>query len=437
MKKIILLVVAVGFLSSGKPQAADNWPHWRGPLANGFVPGGDPPVKWDEKTNVRWRTPIPGKGSSTPIVWGERIFVLTAIDTGREAAAADLPRPDPGFERIPRAPTTYYQFIILCLDRNSGQVLWKQVATEQVPHEGHHPTHSYAAYSPTTDGQRLYASFGSRGVYCYDFDGKLLWKRNLGRMNTRLGWGEGASPVIHGDTLVLNWDQEKNSFIIALDAKTGQTRWKVDRDEATTWATPLVAEHKGRTQVITMGTKLVRSYDLATGELIWQCGGHTVNCIPSPLRYRDTVICVSGYKGHYACAVPLDAKGDVTGKVLWEHKQGTPYVPSPVLAGERLYFTQFNMPVLTCLDAQTGKPLIDRQRLPGLETLYASPVCAGGRLYFCDREGNTLVLKQSDRVEVLALNRLGEAIDASPVVLGKQLLLRGEKHLYCIRVPSR
>jgi outer membrane protein assembly factor BamB len=264
-------------------------------------------------------------------------------------------------------------------------------------------------------------------------DGKLIWKRDLGRMNTRLGWGEAVTPVLHGDTLVLNRDQETGSCVLALNATTGETRWKVDRDEATTWNTPLIVDYKGRTQVVLNGTNRVRSYDLSTGELIWQCGGQTVNPIPSPVLRDDAVICMSGYRGAAAMAIPLDATGDLTGskKVIWQLDRGTPYVPSPLLAGDRIYFTQGNESVLTCVDARTGKPIFQRERLPGLGTLYASPVGAKDRVYFVDRDGVAVVLRQSDKVEVLKTNRLDDHFDASPVVVGKQLFLRGE-NLYCI-----
>jgi outer membrane protein assembly factor BamB len=412
----------------------DNWPQWRGPLANGTAPKGDPPVRWDEQTHVKWKTPIPGKGSSTPIVWGDRVFVLTALDTARPAAPEDLPKADGRFEKKTNAPTTYYQFLVLCLDRRTGKVLWQKTATEQVPHEGHHPTHSYAAGSPTTDGKSLYVSFGSRGLYCYDLDGNLKWQRDFGKLNSRLGWGEAVTPTLHGDTLVVPWDQEADSCITALDARTGKTLWKTPRDEPSTWTTSLITEYMGRTQVITNGTNRARSYDLATGKEIWQCGGQTVNPIPSAVRFGDTVVCMSGYKGSTALAISLDATGDVTqsDRVVWRHGRGTPYVPSPLLAGNRLYFTDVNDARLTCLDARTGKPILDKVRLPGLSSLYASPVCAAGRIYLPDRDGTTLVLKDGDKLEVLATNRLGETIDASPAVVGKQLFLRGEKHLFCI-----
>ncbi len=439
MKKLTVLAVGLvltAAVSAGEPTKEQfaNWNQWRGPLATGTAPDADPPTRWDADTNVKWKTAIPGRGTSTPIVWGDRVFVLTAIDTGKVADDADLPKTDPKLEKKTSAPNTYHQFVVLCLDRKSGAVRWKKVATEQVPHEGHYPTHTYAAGSPYTDGKHLYVSFGSFGVYCYTLDGELQWQRELGHMQTRFGWGEASTPVLTGDVLIVNWDQEVGSFIVGLDARTGEVKWKVERAEPTSWATPLVVEHKGRTQVVVNGTKKTRSYDPADGKLLWECGGQTVNCIPSPVTKDGVVFCVSGYKGALAAAISLDARGDVTGtdKVLWKYEKATPYVPSPLLLGDRLYFTQSNTAMLTSLDVKTGKPVIDRERLPGLGELYASPVAAAGRIYVVDRDGTTRVLKAGDALEVLATNRLGEPIDASPAVVGKQLFLRGEKHLYCI-----
>ncbi len=437
-----LLACWLGLPAAGRSEdvAKDslaNWPQWRGPLATGAAPDADPPLTWDEKTNVLWKTPIPGKGSATPIVWGDRVFVVTAVDTGKPATAADIPKEDPRFDKKTQAPTTYYQFLVICLDRKTGKVLWQRTATEQVPHEGIHPTHSYAAGSPTTDGKSLYVSFGSRGVYCYDLDGDLKWKRDLGRLNTRLGWGEAVTPTVHGDTLVVNVDQEADSFLVVLDARTGKERWRVERDEVTTWATPLVVDFKGRTQVIISATKKIRSYDLATGKVLWECGGMTVNVIPSPIARDGVVYCLSGYKGSMGLALPLDATGDITDsdKIIWRVKQGTPYVPSPLLVGDRLYFTQRNEPLLSSVDVKTGKVILDRERLPGLKELYASPAAAAGRIYVTGRDGTTLVLAQGDALKVLATNRLDDPIDASPAVVGKQIFLRGEKFVYGLGAP--
>jgi outer membrane protein assembly factor BamB len=412
----------------------ENWHHWRGPNANGSAPKADPPITWDAKSNIQWKAAIPGRGSATPIVWGDQVFAVTAIKTDRVAAPADLPKVDPTLERKTTPPNTYYQFVVLCFDRNTGKLRWQRQAAEKVPHEGHHGSHSYAAGSPTTDGKFLYVSFGSFGIYCYDLTGALQWQRDLGRMISRLGWGEAVTPVIHGNRLLLNWDQERDSALICLDAHSGKTLWRTPRDEATSWNTPLVVEHKGRTQVIVNGTKRARSYDIETGKEIWQVGPMTTNAIPSPVAADGIAYCMAGYGDSVAFAVPLDSVGEVgaANRVAWRHGKGTPYVPSPLLLDDRLIFTQANTPFLTMLDRKTGQPVLDRARLPGQESFYASPAAAAGRIYLVDRAGITLVLKQSDRLEVLATNELGDNVDASPVLVGRQLFLRGENTLYCI-----
>jgi outer membrane protein assembly factor BamB len=433
-----MLGVAIGSIATAAdwPKGAgDNWHQWRGPRADGSAPKADPPTKWGEKTNVAWKVELPGKGSATPVVWGGRVFVLSAVRTDRVAKAGELPKPDPAFKVNTSPPQNFYKFVVLCFDRRNGKKLWEKVAAEAVPHEGTHATHSYAAGSPTTDGKHLYASFGSFGTYCYDLDGNLKWSRtDLGRLHTRLGWGEAVTPVVYENSLLLNHDQEADSRLYCLDTSTGKTRWEAKRDEKTTWSTPLVIDSGGKIQVVTNGTTRVRSYDLATGGLLWECAGMTVNPIPSPVRFGDSVICVSGYRGAAAVSIPLSSRGDLgeKGKVNWRHASGTPYVPSPVLVGDELWFTQMNDPILTVLSAKTGKVVVDKERLPQAKSFYASPITAAGRVYFVDRGGTAVVLKAGEGADVLSVNKLDDAIDASPVAVGKQLFLRGERHLYCI-----
>jgi len=412
-----------------------NWTHWRGPNANGSAPA-TPPLKWDAKTNIRWKASLPGKGSATPIVLGNRVFVLAAEKTGRMAKPSELPKVDPKYQTKTEPPKHFHRFLVLCFDRDTGAKLWERKVAEAVPHEGHHNSHSYAAGSPTTDGKFIYASFGSFGVHCLDLNGKQVWSRDLGRMNTRLGWGEAVTPVLHGDSLLLNHDQEGDSYLHCLDTSSGASRWAAKRDEKTSWNAPLIVERGGRTQVIVNGTNRIRSHDLATGDVLWSCAGMTTNAIPSPIRFGDTVICTSGYGPGQTLAIPLDSKGEVAAEgVTWRHKGGSPYVPSPALADGRLYFTQQNEALLTILDARTGKVLLDRERLPGMKTFYASPLAAAGRVYFIDRTGTTLVLKAGETLDVLATNKLDDPIDASPVAVGKQLFLRSSSALYCIEEP--
>jgi outer membrane protein assembly factor BamB len=377
---------------------------------------------------------IPGEGSATPIVWGDQVFVVTAIRTDRTVdVLPKLQQEPPGGYKTER-PRNFYRFEVLSLDRRTGKTCWQRTATEEVPHEGRQATNTYASASPSTDGKRLYVSFGSRGIYCYDLQGNLQWKRKLGEMVTRFGWGEGASPALYGESLVVNWDHERGSFLTVLDAITGKTHWKVDRDEVSSWATPLVVQRDGGAQVIVNATKRTRAYDLASGKVLWQCGGQTVNVIPSPVRFDDMAIAMSGFQGTAAYAIPLGSAGDITGtdRIAWHYKTATPYVPSPLLSGDRLYFTTWNSPILTCLNARTGKELMKAQRLTGLKNLYASPVAANGRIYFVSREGAGLVIKDQPKLEVLGKNQLDEGFDASPAIVGSQLFLRGKEHLYCI-----
>ncbi|WP_254513305.1 PQQ-like beta-propeller repeat protein [Anatilimnocola floriformis] len=413
---------------------AAQWPAWRGPQHNGVAPQGDPPTKWSETENIKWKVAIPGEGSSTPIIWGDRIFLLTAIKTDK--VATDLPATidEPVGPFKIKFPKNYFQFTVICLDRATGKTLWQKMATERVPHEGVHPDNDYASSSPVTDGKRLFVNFGSNGVYAFDLDGKELWSKEFGKLTTRNSFGEGSSSALHGNVLVTTWDQDGPSFITAQNAETGELLWRKDREEKTAWATPLIVERAGKTQVITNATNLVRSYDLFTGEILWQCAGQATNVTPSPVANDKLVYCMSGYRGYALYALPFDQKGDLTDtdKIAWKLDRGTPYIPSPLLYDNRLYFTQSNEGILSCVDATNGKILIERTRLQGISTIYGSPIGAAGRVYFTSRRGVTTVIKHADELEILASNQLDEEFDASPAVVGKELYLRGKKWLYCI-----
>lgn len=437
----VLIAVLAGVVSYRSGLAADfdemkshNWHQWRGPDASGVAIDAEPPVEWSEETGIQWKVDIEGLGNSTPIIWGDRVFVLTAIDTGRVQPGLTPPSEQPKRKFGITYPNTFYQYVVLCLDRRTGDELWRRVAAERVPEEGHHGDNSFATASPTTDGERLYVCFGSAGLYCYDLDGNLLWDWNPGSVKTRLSFGEGSSPVVYGDRLIFVRDQEEQSFIVALNAKTGKDVWRRDRDEPSGWSTPLVIERAGRTQVITNGKVRVRSYDLDDGELIWECGGQVSNVTPSPVADDNTVFCMSGYRGSALYALPLDQSGDLTDSaaITWKKTRGTPYVPSPLLYGGRLYFNRSNSSAMTCLDAATGEEALEPVRLPGIRGLYASPVAAAGRVYFVGRRGTTLVLEHGTEFNVLAQNSLDDHFDASPAIVGDQLFLRGKSTLYCV-----
>ena len=435
--RFLLLLALLPTLATGQTvSTSGNWAHWRGPTANGVADdGATPPITWSKSENIAWSTDLPGQGTSTPIVWGDQVFVLSAEQTDRKS---DKPRVTNEQSKT-ELPDVYYKFAVSSIDRKSGSINWTRLCIEDVPHEGHHPTHTYAGSSPTTDGQRLYVSFGSRGIFCYSLDGELLWKTDLGDMQTRYGWGESVTPVIHGDSLVINWDQEVGSFITCLDAATGDRKWTTARPgEVTSWNTPMITEHDGRHVVVVNGTNRARAYELETGKELWSCGGQTVNAIPSPIRYRNNAIVMSGYRGSLGISIPLNSTGDLTDSdaATWSIEKGTPYVPSPLLVSNRLYFTGTNRNVLTVLDADMGKSLTEPIRLSALRNIYASPIIANDHIYIIDREGTCVVLTNSATPEVVATNNIEDATDSSPVVVGNQLFLRSWTKLYCISDSS-
>jgi len=429
------------------------WPQWRGPLGTGSAPEAGPPLTWSDTQHVKWKAAIPGEGDSTPIVWGERVFLLTAIPTGKKGegkpsdAAAEPRRdppppggPPPGRGMGDGAPNEQWQFVVLCLDRETGKTLWQKTAREEVPHEGHQPNNTYASASPVTDGQLLLAYFGSRGLHCYDVQGNLKWSKDFGRMQTRMGFGEGASPALYGDTVVVYWDDEgDHDFIAALDKRTGKELWRTPRDEATGWSTPLVIDYQGKPQVVVNATGKVRSYDLATGKEVWSCAGQTANAIPSPVASGDTVYVTSGFRGSALYAIALGHTGDLTGTdaIRWHHDKHTPYVPSPLLTGDLIYVLANNNNLLSCFDARTGAAQFEAERLEGLREIYASPVAAKDRVYVLGRDGTCVVLRKGPKLEVLATNKLTDRTDASMALVGGELFIRGRQYLYCIADGAR
>lgn len=404
----------------------DNWPQWRGPLGNGLAPGAKPPTEWSGTKNVRWKTEIPGAGSATPIVWEGKVFVLTAVDTRKPGPAA--PRPAEGRRRGGAPPSTVHAYDVLCLDLESGKTLWRKTAVEEVPHEGTHDTNNFASGSPSTDGKLLLVPFGSRGFFMYDLDGNLKWKKDLGDMRVKAGFGEGASPVLHGDAVLLLWDHEGESFLACLDAATGAERWRTPRRDATSWSTPLVADG----QVIVNGSARTRSYDLKTGAQLWECGGQTMNAIPVPIVREGVAYVMTGFRSTAVAAIRLDSRGDVSDKALWRRTDAGPYVSSGLLYDDLLYVPKERNGILFVLNPKNGETVYGPERLPGIDSMYASLVGADGKVYVTARDGTTVVLKHGPQLEILATNRLGEGVDASPVPVGRRLLLRGQKHLFCL-----
>lgn len=421
-----------------KPEYQRNWPQWRGPLATGVAPHANPPLHWSETNNIRWKIPLPGKGHSSPIVFGAAVFLTAAVPVGE----AQKPVYDSAPGVHDSVPVTHrHQFVVLAVSRRDGKGLWKKVLREEFPHEGGHTTGSLASNSPVTDGEFLFVFFGSRGLYCLDLNGEVKWSKDLGHMQTLHAHGEGSSPVLYGDTLIVCWDHEGDSFLYAFDKRTGQERWKAARDEKTSWSTPLVVEHEGRSQIIVSATKRVRGYDLATGAQLWECAGLTDNVVSSPVFGHGVVIAGNSYYQQAMLAIRLaGAKGDLTGtdRVAWKLNRLTPYVSSPLLYDDTLYFLRHNQNILSRLEPATGKPLGEPLRLEGIrDFIFASPVGAAGRIYITGRDGATVVLRHDRENATLAVNHLEDSFSASPALLDRELYLRGERFLYCLAEPER
>jgi outer membrane protein assembly factor BamB len=426
---ICLLLIASTAGGEADPEAW--WPQWRGPLASGAAPTADPPTRWGEDLNLRWKVAIPGRGHGTPVVWGDRIYLTTALPAGDDLAPSAVG--DDSRRGI--APGGPLRFLVLAIDRATGKTIWQRTAREAVPHEGTHGDGTWASASAITDGSRVFAHFGSHGLYAYSIDGEKLWERDLGDMRTRRGFGEGSSPALHGETLVVNWDHEGDSFVTALDAGSGRDIWRRGRDEITSWSTPLVVAETDPPQVVINATGRTRGYDLKTGEVLWEAAGMTTNTIPTPIHDRGLVFVTSGFRGNMLQAIRLPAaRGDIsdTDAIAWSYDRDTPYVPSPALHDGILYVLKHNTGILTAFDAVTGKVHYGPERLPGIEGAYASPVAAGNRIYVVGRNGTTVVLAAGPELRVLAENRLDDGFDASPALAGGDLLLRGRSHLYCL-----
>ena len=390
-----------------------DWPHWRGEGGNGVSLTARPPVEFGPEKNLRWRAEIPGRGSSSPVVIGDAVFVTTAV-----------PVDGPGGE---------LDFRLICFDRATGAERWSRSAIKAVPHEGTQETNGFASASPCTDGERVYAHFGSQGLHCYALSGEHLWSRDFGDMQIRNGFGEGSSPALAGDSVVVPWDHEGPSMLFCVDKRTGTSLWEVPRDEPTSWATPLVvADSGGTTQVVMNGQHAARGYDLATGRELWRCGGQTVRPCASALAADGVAYVASGYRGAYLGAFDLAGRGDLaaTPSVRWDKRRNTPDVASPLLSGGRLSYYKEKTGLLTCVDAASGVPHFETVRIPGVGRTYASPVAAAGHVYLTDRSGRITVIEDAEAVRVVAENDVGEGVDATPAPAGDSLFVRGERHLF-------
>lgn len=436
-----LLLLFFGCKTESKCQS-DNWPNWRGVNADGVSSTGTPPTEWSEEKNVKWKTPIPGKGVGTPVSWGDQIFLTSAIELDQKAAKEvikKLKKKTPGMAKImgySKTTEQFIQFVVHSINKNNGEIVWTKVVREQYPHEGINVNGSWASASCTTDGEFVIASFGSYGIYCFDLQGNLIWERDLGDMSIDMTFGEGTSPVLYQDKLIILWDHEGQSKLYVLDKRTGLTQWEKDREEGTTWSTPLVKKVDGQAQIIVAGYAKSMGYDLNNGDVVWELKGLGQGIIPSPVSNGQKYFLMTGYgKVKILQAVNLqNAHGDLenTDVVAWTTTSSTSYVPSPLLANGKLYYLKGSRAQLSCVDATTGSVHYEAESLEGLKGTYASPVYANGKIYILGRKGSCAVIEEGVSFKVISKNKLDDSFDASPVIIGKDLLLRGFKNLYCI-----
>ena len=419
-----------------RAQTDSHWPQWRGPSFNGMARG-DAPTVWSDTKNIKWKTEIPGRGFSTPVIYGDKIFLTTAIPTGKAAAPAETAPAEGRRGGGGSGPLVEHKFEVLCLDRKTGKLLWQRTAKLTTPHEGYHRAYgSFASNSPVTDGKYVYAFFGSRGLYAYDFNGKLIWEKDFGvQMKMRLAFGEGVAPLLLRDQLFLVFDHEAESFMVAVDKRNGKELWHSKRDERSSWSTPLAIEHNGRTEIIVSATNKVRSYDARTGKVLWESAGLGANVIPVPVHHNGVVYVMSGYRDPKLMAIKLGKDGDLTGSdaIAWSHTRGLAYTTSPVLYDNKLYVVTDNG-MVSAFNAVSGEPYYAQTRLPKAYNIKASPVGANGKLYLATEDGDVVVLKMGEKFEVLATNTLTDQVFiASPAIAGGEIYLRGQNTLFCIR----
>lgn len=440
-----VLLGAVALTLPSAAAADDNWPRFRGATARS-VAEDDPrfPDTWSETDNVSWRTEIPGWGWSSPVVWGKKVFLTTV------ASEKEYEKPKKGLylgggRWIP--PEGVHHWLVYCLDLESGRVLWKHEAHRAQPEFPRHPKATYASETPATDGKRLYVLFGDLGLYCHDLDGKLLWSRPIEYRRTLFGYGAAASPVVHGDQVILVYDNQDESYIAAFDTATGKERWRTIRDEISTWATPLVWEHERGTEIVVPGKRRIRSYDLE-GKLLWELDGRMSNLvIPSPFESLGMVFITSGYVGDAhrpVYAIGPGARGDITPKggeetndfVRWYQPKAGPYNTSPIVYRGH-YYTVLDRGFMTCHDARTGEEIYGKTRFPVGASFTASPWAYNGKIFCLSEEGDTYVVEAGRSFKILRTNSLDELCMASPAACQGKLLIRTASKLYCFTRSSR
>jgi outer membrane protein assembly factor BamB len=437
---LVTCLLAFSALQSSRTSASGkgpNWPQWRGPASQGVSEEKNLPTEWSSTKNVQWKTPIPGRGHSSPIVWENRIFLTTSIEGAVVPGAKAIEHMDEG--KPWRHPDSLggdrsHAFKVLCLDGDTGKVLWEKTAYEGKVYDDRHKKSSYAAPTPATDGRYVYAWFGSEGLYCYDFKGNQIWKQAFGGIAT-MGMGTGTSPVLYENLVILQCDEDAGdkSFIVAVDKKSGKQVWKVSRKVQASWSTPVLIKTPQRMELVTNGNEWIISYDPATGKELWKCKGVESNAIHTPLVGHNLVFVTAGYPAKRTMAIRLGGSGDITGtpNIAWKYEKGTAYVASPILYGDYIYLIS-DKGILTCLDARTGEVKYEGGRVPVPATFMSSPVAFDGKMLISSEDGDTFVVKAGATHEVLRTNSISEPIYSTPALAGGKIFIRGEKNLYCI-----
>ncbi len=435
---LIFALVVAGLSSFATTASAGNWPQWRGPDGSGISNEKNLPSEWSPTKNVKWKTPIEGRSHSSPIVWGNRVFLTTSIEGEAVPGAKAVKHVLEGDKEFLHPDSVgadrKHTFKVLCIDRDTGKILWQSTAWEGTPYDNRHRKSSYAASTPATDGKLVYAFFGTEGLYAYDFKGNLAWKAQLGNLGT-VGMGTGTSPILFDNLVIVQCDEENGaaSFIVAVDKKTGKEVWKTPRKVQVSWSTPLLVRTATRAELITSGTEALISYDPATGKELWRHKGVESNAIPSPVANNEMAYLVAGFPAKIAYAIKLGQNGDLTGtsNVPWKYEKGTAYVPSPILYGDYLYLTT-DRGILTCIDAKTGEVKYEGGRIPIPATFTASPVAFENKILMTSEDGDTFIVKAGPKHEILGTNSVGEPVYASPAIADGRIFIRGEKNLYCI-----
>jgi outer membrane protein assembly factor BamB len=417
---------------------ADHWPQFRGPQGNQIALDRQLPQVWSPDQNIKWQVKIPGRAWSSPVVWGDKIFITNAVDEVLESSGSSSRAVKSG-SRI--KPTNDHRWEVYCLDTDSGKILWRQVATQGKPTMITHSDNTYASETPVTDGKRVYVYFGMNGLYCYDFTGKLLWEKDLGAYQMERDWGTGSSPIIHGDLVYLQIDNEEQSFLVALDGKTGEERWRVSRQEGSNWCTPVIWQNRQRTELVT-GGKTVRGYDPVSGKLWWELNVGGGRSSASPTADRECLyfgIEKRGDNGGFLFAVKAGANGNITPKpgettspgVLWAQSQAGIAFASPLVYQDFVYILGRTGGRINCYHARTGESVYS-ERLPGVRTFWATPWAYKDKIFCLDDRGTTHVLQAGREFIILGQNKLNDNFYASCALTENSIILRGAESLYCI-----